>query len=202
MTVDLQEYEIQMIDDRRIYVGEDTQLMIKVSEGDRDAYTILYNKYFSAVVSLAATLNGQLQSPEDVAQEVFCRIWEKREEYRPAAAFKTFLFGYAKKVLKENIASAVKELTLKIDELSDLIAKPHEFEATSQNKDITAYLEKVVANLPERQKQSFVLVFIMGLSSAKAAKILNCSLDAVHSALFRARKTLRSLSGSFPFGIG
>ena len=75
------------VEDKRIYLDEDTRLMLKASEGDRDAYSKLYSKYFSAVTSLSTGFDGQFQSPEDVAQEVFHRIWKNRKEYHPAAAF-------------------------------------------------------------------------------------------------------------------
>ena len=115
--------------------------MVKVSEGNEEAYERLYEKYIPILTSYFINLNSHKTLIKDLVQETFTRIWEKREEYRPTATFKTFLFGYAKNVLKENIASAIKEITLDADELSDLIAKPSKFEVISQNKDIIAYLE-------------------------------------------------------------
>ncbi|MHC4755965.1 MAG: RNA polymerase sigma factor [Planctomycetota bacterium] len=88
--------------------------MIKVLEGDRDAYTKLYNKYFSAIASFISKLDNRFQSPEDIAQEVLIRIWENRAKYHPTAALKTYLFAYAKNVLKENKPRSDKEITLDI----------------------------------------------------------------------------------------
>ena len=175
-----------MLENRRIYLDNDTRLMTKTSEGDKKAFVKLYRTYFSVVVSFISSLDSQFQSTEDIAQEVFTRIWENRVKYQPIAAFKTYLFACAKNVLKENKSSADKEITLDIDKLSHLTAKSYPFKATAQNEEVISSLEKLCVNLPDRQRQSFELIYITGLSPAKTAEILNCSL-------YRARKILRRL---------
>jgi len=182
-----------VLENRRIYLDNDTRLMTKTSEGDKKAFVKLYRTYFSVVVSFISSLDSQFQSTEDIAQEVFTRIWENRVKYQPIAAFKTYLFACAKNVLKENKSSADKEITLDIDKLSHLTAKSYPFKATAQNEEVISSLEKLCVNLPDRQRQSFELIYITGLSPAKTAEILNCSLNAVHCAVYRARKILRRL---------
>lgn len=98
-----------MGDSLRKHVDEDTRLMIKASEGDREAYSRLYKKHFFTVVCFARNFSSQIQSPEDVVQEVFHIIWRKREEYRPTAAFKTYLLGCAKIVLLAQLKISIKD---------------------------------------------------------------------------------------------
>jgi RNA polymerase sigma-70 factor (ECF subfamily) len=81
-----------MMDNPKIYVDGDTRLMLKAAYGDETAYVKLYKKYFPILVNYAARLNGYQTSPEDIAQEVFVRIWEHRAKYRPYSTVKTYLF--------------------------------------------------------------------------------------------------------------
>ena len=182
--------------DKRIYLDDDTRLMLKAAEGDKEAFVKLYRTYFPVVVSFISSLDSQFQSAEDIAQEVFARVWKNRAKYHPTAAFKTYLFACAKNILKENKSPADREITLDIDKLPHLIVKSYQFKAIAQNEEVISYLEKLSANLPERQRQSFELIYIVGFLPAKTAEILNCSLNAVHCAVYRARKTLRRLSRS------
>lgn len=182
-----------MVENRRIYLDDDTHLMLKVAEGDKEAFVRLYRMYFPVVSSFISSLDGEFQSAEDIAQEVFTRIWENRAKYQPTAAFKTYLFAYAKNVLKENKSPIDRERILDIDKLSHLTIGPYQFNTHVQNEEIISPLEKSITNLPDRQRQSFELIYITGLSTVKTAEILNCSLNAVHCAVYRARKTLRRL---------
>ncbi len=177
-----------MVEDRRLYLDEDTRLMMKASEGDRDAYGRLYDKYFSAVVSFTASLNGQLRSPENVAQEVFCRIWEKREEYRPASAFKTFLFTYARNVMHEQ--QRHRSATTNHLEIAIESSNP---ETTVQHKELTRLIERAKSKLSAKQLQAVELMFYSNISVDKAAKIAGCSNNAFCSRLCKAKKRLSAL---------
>jgi hypothetical protein len=57
----LQEYEIRVTEDKRIYPDEDNRLMMKASKGDKKAYAVLYNKYFSEITSFISGRDGQVQ---------------------------------------------------------------------------------------------------------------------------------------------
>lgn len=186
-----------MVKNRRIYLDEDTRLMIKVSEGDRDAYSELYSKHFSAVVSFTASLSGWLQSPEDIAQEVFYRIWKKRKEYRPTAAFKTYLFGCARIVLLERLKSSKKDLTaheiwfLRLSTSSSTVLS----QSTSE-VDMTETISKVQkakSQLTAKQFQAVELFHDMHMSISKAARLTGCTEKAFECRLARAHKKLHQI---------
>jgi len=177
-----------------ILLDEDSRLMVKAAQGDGTAYSKLCEKYSPIITRYAARRNGHNGSSEDIAQEVLTRIYKDKADYQPTAAFKTYLFTYVKNILSENKLSSVnKGITLDTDELSHLTAKPSQFETTSQNSDVVAYLEKAIAKLPDRQRKAFELIYITGLSPANTAETLNCSINAVYVALHRAKKALRRI---------
>ena len=170
--------------------------MIRVSQGDRDAYTILYNKYFSTVVNFTTNLDGRLQSPEDIAQEVFYRIWKKREEYRPTAAFKTYLFDYAGKIFSEERKRLLKESSLhKRFSEQHYDAKSALFRQTPQAHldELTQTIEHGISELTFKQRQAVELYCFKGKSMEQASVQANCSVEAFEGRLRRARKQLDQL---------
>jgi RNA polymerase sigma-70 factor (ECF subfamily) len=177
-----------VVENRRIYLDEDTLLMIKVSGGDRDAYKELYNKYFPAVVGFTISLNGQLQSSEDVAQEVFYRIWEKRKEYRPTAAFKTFLFGYARNVvheLQQHLPAAANHF--------EMMVEPSDPAAMVQHKELTLLIERAKSKLSDKQLQALEFTFYSNMPIDEAAKLVGCSSRVFRQRIYDAKKRLSAL---------
>ncbi len=180
----------------KIYFDKDTRLMVKASKGDKDAYGMLYSKYFSAVMSFIASLNGQLQSSEDIAQEVFKRIWKKRKEYRPTAAFKTYLFDYAVKVFSEERKRLLKESILHkrlirqhCDSKSFLFRQLPE----AHLDEITQTIEQGISELTFKQRQAVELYCFKGMSMEEASVQANCSVVAFEGRLRRARRRLERL---------
>lgn len=183
---------------KRIYLDEDTRLMLKAAEDDGKAYDKLYRKYFSAVTSFISSLDERLQSPGDIAQEVFTRVWEKRATYRPNAAFKTYLFGYAINVFHEHKHSQWQESSLcRIDSLN-LVPNSSQTGLAAKIDDSISLLKELIAKLPSKQKQVSELVYLRGFLPKETAKKLGCPLRSVHQSLYLARKNLRKFAASSP----
>lgn len=191
-------YEIQVVENRRVYLDEDTRLMLKLSKGDERAYNRLYEKYFPIVASYATSINGHDSLSEDIAQEVFSRIWQQRKKYRPGSTVKTYLFGYAKNTLRETKTTLRREKTLDIDRLSNLPSALHQSDVLAQNEYIVESLKKLITKLPDKQRRVFELVYISGLSFKKTAETLQCSTHSVYDNLYKGRKNLRKLAVSPP----
>lgn len=180
-----------MVEDKQIWLDKDALLMIKVSRGNRDAYSELYSKHFSVVMSFALSLNGQLQSIEDIAQEVFYRIWKKRKEYKPTAAFKTFLFTYVKNVtheLQQQRPPAVANHFKIMVKLSDP-------EMMVQRKELNLLIEKAKSKLSKKQLQALELMIYSNISIHAAAKLTGCSQTVFRRRVCDAKKRLSVLLG-------
>lgn len=189
---------IRVVENKRIYLDESTRLMLRAAEGDGEAYGKLYRKYFPTLISFLKSLNSQLQSSEDLAQEVFTRIWENRARYHPHASFKTYLFGCAKNVLREYKISVHKESSLNGINLSNRYQSRPQSDVGHETNGLINTLERIVAKLPDRQRQVFELVYISGFPPRKVAETLQCSVHAVHDNLYRVRRNLRRLVASSP----
>ena len=185
-----------MTDNKRKYQDEDVLLMVKASNDDREAYSELYNKYFCAVVSFAASFNSY-QSGEDIAQEVFCLIWRKRKDYYPASAFKTYLFGCTRIVLLERLRSFKKDLTAYEIWVSNYYANFSTVLSESLFEvDITEVISKVKKakyQLTTKQFQAFELFHNMHMSISKATRLTGCTKKAFECRLGRVHKKLHQI---------
>lgn len=199
----LQKYGIQVVANKQIYLDEDTRLMLKVSKGDRDAYGELYSKYFFAVASFVVSLNCPSQPTEDITQEVFYRIWKKRKEYRPTAAFKTYLFGCARIVLLELLKSSKKDLTaheIWFLRLSTIPSTVLSQSTTGIDNETISKLQEAKSQLTAKQFQTVKLFHDMHMSISKAARLTECTEKAFECRLARAHKKLRQIMISMETG--
>lgn len=191
------EYEIQVIEDRRIYLDEDTRLMVKVSEGDEEAYERLYEKYTPILASYFINLNSHRTLIKDLVQETFTRIWEKREEYRPTAAFKTFLFTYAKNVLLEKQKKLTKEAAIicrfSFEYHCSFSGAPNNPEREACRTELIKNTRQTISKLPPKQKQAIMLFYVTGDSIAKCAERAKCSVKAFEGRLYHACERLHQL---------
>ena len=78
---------------------EDLALMAKVARGDEDAFAKIVKKHQHAVLGTVAKMTNQSPDTEDIAQQVFIRLWKSAERYKPTAKFTTFLFTITKNLV-------------------------------------------------------------------------------------------------------
>ena len=183
-----------MIGTNDIYLDEDIQLMLKAKAGDVEAYGRLYRKYFSAVADFITSINGHVGVQEDIAQDVFLRVWRDREKYEPKSAFKTYLFGYAENIAYEYKASISRTVTLNTKDFVNLTSNLPPPDAPGETEDIMNLLKKLIIELPHKQKLVAELMYLKGYSAREAAQILQCPVYCVYDNLYKAKKNLRKLA--------
>ena len=177
---------------KRIYRDEDTQLLMKAIEGDKEACNKLYKKYFSVVVCFIASLNGDFHLSEDITQKIFSRILNKEIEFRGDSSVKTFLLSVAKYILSEHNRQESKEFTVRRMWVSKQ-------DITSQSKpeydaaEVIQNVNKAMVHLSQKQRQAIELIYNMELPPRKAAQIADCTEKAFECRLGRAYKKLRQI---------
>ena len=170
----------------------DDELMRRIGNGDRQAFTILVGRHLARAVSTARRLVGSQFDAEEVAQEAFTRVWTHAADWRPAAKggaqFTTWLYRI---VVNLCIDRRRRPGFDSIDE------RPEPVDATPgalsglEDAAVSKQVNAALAELPERQRAALTLCFYEGLSNAEAAEILSLSVGAIESLLVRARRTLR-----------
>jgi len=180
--------EFKWLKNNRIYLDEDTQLMIKASEGDKKAYALLYNKYFPIVTRFVSSRNGQLRDREDISQEVFIRIWNNRKSYQPNSTFKTFVFTYAK-----NVTHELQQHLPAVANHFEMMVESSDPETAVQHKELTLIIERAKSKLSEKQLQALEFTLYSNISVDKAAKLAGCSSSVFRRRVCDAKKRLSTL---------
>ena len=183
-----------MPDKSYLQLDDDVRLMIKACEGDRSAYDQLYNHYFHAVESFLARHDARRLVCEDLAQEVFARVWYHRSRYQPLAPVKNYLFGVAANVLREDRAKSRGWVSLDACGLETVMdttrpSPPSQAQSAEQLQAVRA----LMTSLPAGQRQAVELVYLAGLAPEEAARRLGCSPWTLRSRLCKARRKLREL---------
>ena len=180
-----------MRDESSIQFDEDIHLMAKAKGGDRHAYSRLYEKYVPIVRRYIAGCNGRREGQEDLVQEVFTRVWERRGRYRPGTPVCPYLLGFATNVIREYQTRMYREITIESRRLNrDATWVGADPEAAVCRNDMTERFTVCFAKLPPKQRQALELVYLAHTSIAEAAEIMSCSKEALRRSLYEARRRL------------
>lgn len=173
----------------------DNELVRQVREGDRLAFNQLVLKYRGRVMGIAARMLGDRAAAEDLAQDIFVKVYRSLRDFHGAALFSTWLYritansclNHRKKQSRERrLAEVVDDLeALRCDPSSN----PHN---VLERKQLAAQLEKAIGGLPEDQRMVLVLRDIEGLSYEEIADCLTLELGTVRSRLHHARLEVKS----------
>lgn len=179
---------------------DDVEVISAVLKGNTDAFGVLVRRYQKRVYNLALRYCGDRQEAEDLAQEVFLRIFRALNTFRGDSLFSTWLYRIATNVCldalrrQKNRPEPVLDQPLETDsgELERELVSPepgpvHQVEAA----ELAAMIRQEVARLREPYRSTIVLRDLEDLTYDEIAQILNVSVGTVKSRLHRARSILR-----------
>ena len=177
----------------------DAQLMVRVKEGDGASFGLLLEKHRSSVIRFLYRMVQNQAVAEELAQEVFLRVYRSRSSYEPTAKFTTWLFRIATHLalnaLRDGKSRRLEERIDAGESEGPARQLPDVRPSAEQVLVRQASLEEVrqaVASLPEKQRAAVLMHKYEEMEYAQIAKILSCSESAVKSLLFRAYETLRA----------
>ena len=177
----------------------DAELMVRVKEGDGASFGVLLEKHRSPVVHFLYRMVQNYAVAEELAQEVFLRVYRSRSTYEPTARFTTWLFRIATHLALNALRDGKNERSqerldddtggMPVRQVSD--RRP----SVEQSLVYQAKLDEIrraIAALPEKQRAAVLMHKYEEMEYSQIAKVLSCSESAVKSLLFRAYETLRA----------
>jgi RNA polymerase sigma-70 factor (ECF subfamily) len=177
----------------------DTELMVRVKEGDGASFGVLLEKHRSPVVHFLYRMVQNHAVAEELAQEVFLRVYRSRSTYEPTAKFTTWLFRIATHLALNALRDGKNERLLERldDDSSDMPVRQVSDLRPSVEQSLVyqAKLDEVrraIAALPEKQRAAVLMHKYEEMEYTQIARVLSCSESAVKSLLFRAYETLRA----------
>lgn len=177
----------------------DAELMIRVKDGDDTCFGLLLEKHRTSVIHFLFRMVQNRAVAEELAQEVFLRVYRSRGTYEPTAKFTTWLFRIATHLALNALrdGKGQRAETPLEGESNEAPARqlPDARPSVEQRLVYQARLEEVrqaVSGLPEKQRAAVLMHKYEEMEYSQIAKVLNCSESAVKSLLFRAYETLRA----------
>jgi RNA polymerase sigma-70 factor (ECF subfamily) len=168
----------------------DGLLVHRVGGGDREAFRALVERHLGRVVAFAARVLGSGAEAEEVAQEVFARVWARAGRWRPGdARFTTWLHRVALNLCLDRMARRREAPLEHAPEPEDPRPTPVE---RLEAAELAQRVAREVAALPVRQRTALTLCHYQGLPNVEAAEIMEISVEALESLLARARRTLKT----------
>jgi RNA polymerase sigma-70 factor, ECF subfamily len=183
----------------------DVQLMLDVKSGDARSFELLLQKYRTPLVNFLYRMVRDRASAEDLAQEVFLRVYRARKDYVASAKFTTWLFRIATNLALNAVRDGrYHQLEISLDQpvstgdsneteapLLDVADRKPGIEQQLVDRDRVAMIRQAINKLPEKQRAAVLLHKYHELDYDEIARILECSESALKSLLFRAYETLR-----------
>ncbi len=180
----------------------DFALMARIGEGDHAAFRELVERHQNAVIGTVAKMLGSASEAEDISQQVFLRIWRNARRYRPDAKFTTYLYTITRNLVFNESRRRSRKREVSSDEREE--GGHHQIEGDPAKRpdaellqdELRQAVDTAISALPEAQRMAVVLRRYEQMPYEEIAEVLNLSVSAVKSLLFRARTTLReSLRG-------
>jgi RNA polymerase sigma-70 factor (ECF subfamily) len=180
----------------------DIRLMLRVRNDDAQACAELVDLYHHRLVTVMRHLVGSNEEAEDLAQEVFLRVYRGRKKYHPKAKFSTWLYTIANNLALNVLRTRQRRPTvpLNVRDSGPLGPRPEEKlvldraqppDDRVQQQELTAIVQQALETLNERQRVAVVLNKFEDMSYAEIAEIMELTPKAVKSLLSRARENLR-----------
>ena len=177
--------------------AEDIRLMQLVAAGDTAAFESLIERHQALVAGTVARMLGSNAEVEDITQQVFIRVWRSAGRYVARAKFTTWLLKITRNLVFNEMRRAKRHphVPVQVDpEADELPLKDEVTETPDANllqTELQRAIETAITQLPETQRMALVLRRYEDLSYEEIADVLDLSLPAVKSLLFRARTELR-----------
>jgi RNA polymerase sigma-70 factor (ECF subfamily) len=179
----------------------DEVLMLRYKEGDLEAFEILLERYQQPLFSFVLRFCNDYHQAEDLVQEVFLRLIKSAKTYEPKAKFSTYIYTFAHNICVDNFRrgkkrkttslsqpiDAEQELTIE-DTVKDERANP---EKEYRQRSLEKALQEAVSELPEEQREVFLLREQMNLPFEEIARVVGCLPSTAKSRMRYALQSIR-----------
>ncbi len=172
----------------------DEDLLARIANEDRRAFTILMRRHGQKVRGLALAFGGKAADADDVTQDVFIMLWRRPNSWQPGkAAFTTWLYRVVVNRCLDQARRQRVRRWLPFEDAADPVDETPSALDVLSNRDRLAEVRKMILTLPEKQRLALLLAVQGEQSNAEIASILSVSEGAAEQLLVRARRRLRSL---------
>jgi len=187
----------------------DSDLIRKFLGGHSAAFNALVRRYEESLLGFLARMTQDRTLAEDLFQETFVRIMHALPDYRDTGRFRSWLFSVARNLALDSLRRRSFEQSVfttstpnasdsgsatPLEGVADARSSP---ESHTERREMSAHIEKAIAQLPPEQREVIVLRYVVGMTFREIAELTNCSINTVIGRSRYASKALRALLGEF-----
>jgi RNA polymerase sigma-70 factor (ECF subfamily) len=172
----------------------DRELLRRITGGDRSALTVLYGRYYGAVLRFVHRLTGDLDSAQEAVNDVMLVVWGKAGTFAGKSKASTWIMGIAyRKAMKLRTRLQRWTVRFKAADWSDVVERTASL--AGQTKDLMErdLMYRAVQLLPPKQRAVVELTYFYGYSYEEISEIVGCPVNTVKTRMFHARSRLREL---------
>ncbi len=190
-------------------LDSDVSLMLEFQKGDISSFEKLVQKHKESIINIIYQFIGERDEAEDLAVEVFLRVYRAAKKYQAKAKFTTWLYKITTNLCLNEIRKKAKLQTVSlskpisageekeeelIEKIADAAPSPQQI---LEKKERNALIRKAIDSLPAKQRMATILQIYEGLSYKEISRILGCSVKSVERRLYWARTNLKEKLSSY-----
>lgn len=173
-----------------ILQNSETDLWLKVCGGDVDAFGLLFKKHYKSLCISALLLVKDEKIAEDVVQDVFLKIWSKKDELKQISNISSYLYISVKNACLDHLRKIKHTDDINEIEISDEALDPFH---SVRIKELSKHLQEATDSLPTQCKVIFEMVYIDGKKYQEVADELGVSINTIKTQLKRALEKMRAI---------
>jgi RNA polymerase sigma-70 factor (family 1) len=170
----------------------ENELLKLVAGGDRIAFTQLYNNYRNKIYSIAFELTESTAVAEEIVQDVFLKIWVKRNTLDEVTHFRAYVFTITRNYVFTALKRIARKESIEVNAVQGAPLYYHDTENRVLNNEYSRILQAAIDRLPEQQRQVYNLIRKEGYKREEAAAALHLSPETVKSHLAQAMRSIRT----------
>jgi RNA polymerase sigma-70 factor (ECF subfamily) len=177
----------------------DTALMIRVQSDDAESFGELLQRNRALVIRYLARMVTNQAIAEELAQDVFIRVYRSRRRYRPSAKFSTWLYRITTNVALNHFRDSKRrqhQLSLDVDDGLEIRRSARDQNPLVEERlvqdSVAEKVRRAIRSLPANQRAAVIMHKYEEMDYAEIARALGCSATAVKALMFRAYETLRT----------
>lgn len=164
----------------------------QLRQGDQESFKVLYDRYIDQLHAFVFRFTKSSSLSDDVVQDVFIKIWEKREQLDPEKSFRAYLYKIAKNQVLNLFARYATELDIQKEMRQCALHFANTTEDTLNFIETAKVIQEGISQLPPQQKRIFELCKNEGLTYEQAATELNLSASTINTQMVNALRFLKN----------
>ncbi len=173
------------------HINSERELLLQLRAGDNDSFAQLYDLYSPRMFGFLLKLTKKEETAREILQEVFIRLWEKREILDPDRSFRSYLFRIAENCVVDFFRKAAQDKKLG-KHLMDLASERYlHVEENIYEREKNAILNQAINLLPPQRKRVFELCKVEGKSYKEVSLMMGISVSTISDHLLKATRAIR-----------